>query len=254
MHFLSTLWHGLWIARVGLEAVLLMLLVRRRFYLQFPMFSLFIAWAVLQGTTLVTMDFTSNGPIYYWTYVRCAIVDDSLGFAVIYELFRRVLRDYPVLSSTGRSLYRWAIFVLIMAALIFARTAPPAGQGKLISTVYELQSTVRLLQCGLLAFLFVFVQSFHLSWRNRALGIALGFGISASVSLALAAIRSQIETISPDETKNILNLVSQMGDICGVAVWIAYVAAREKMSGPKIVTLPEHDMGSWNRELRRLLP
>jgi len=255
MPFLSRLWHVIWILRVGLEAILLMILVRRRFYEQFPVFSLFTAWAVIQGATLLAMDRGASGESYYQTYVVGAVGGAILSFGVVYELYRRILRDYPLLSAVGNSLYRWAVLLLVATGLLLAWAAPAAGEGKLIATFYILQRTARLLQCGLLVFLFVFARSFNLSWRDRAFGIALGFGITATVSLANATIRSQIETISPTQSKDILNLISQVSDAVAAGIWIAYALARKGAGraspGPP---LPRHDLESWNQELRRLLP
>jgi len=120
--------------------------------------------------------------------------------------------------------------------------------------LYTLQRTSRLLQCGLLVFLFLFARSFHLSWRNRAFGIALGFGITATISLVNASIRSQIETPSPTDAKNILTLISQVGDVAAVGVWMAYSRARETMAQVPSGPFPSHDLQTWSQELRRLLP
>lgn len=257
MHFLSLLWHGVWIARIGLQAILLAIMVRRKIYRKFPAFLLYIAWAVVSGSTLVIMLYGgfATGREYYQAY-RIDIAGGAvLSFCVLYELFERTLRDYPVLSDVGNSLYRWVALVFMGIAVFLAWSVPAMGSGKLLASFFVLQRSARLLQCGLLIFLFVFVRSFHLSWRNRAFGIALGFGISATVSLALAAIRAQIEPVFSNPAKEALRLTGQVGDLCAVGVWIWYLLLRESAAGQvPPPTLPDDDLGPWNRELRRLIP
>jgi hypothetical protein len=260
MHFLSFLWHVAWYCRIGLQAILLVILVRRDFYWQFPCFFWYTAWGAAHSMALVAM----TGAKYYQIYRVGAAGDAALTFAVLYELFRRILRDYPALSMVGNSLYRWTTLLFIVIALGLAWSAPAAGPGKLMATFFVLQRTVRLLECSLLVFLFIFARSFGLSWRNRAFGIALGLGISATVSLATAAIRAQIEparsstTASMATFNNTLKLAGQVGDLSAVALWIAYFLARESAPQipPSLVPPPDlpPDLGSWNQEIRKLVP
>ena len=51
-------------------------------------------------------------------------------------------------------------------------------------------------QCGLLVFLFLLSFYFGLPWRNHVFGIALGFGLFASIELVASAVRSQIGTLA----------------------------------------------------------
>lgn len=252
MHFLSLLWHDMWIARIGLQAILLAILVRRNFYRQFPVFVLLTAWEVMRSITLLVLSLERLGGDYYQVYLFGSAVDALLSFAVLCELLRYILRNYPVLSSLGNSLYRWTTVLLLVVALALAWSAPP--NGKLMSTFYVLQRTVRLLQCGLLVFLFAFARSFVLSWKSRPFGIALGFGIAAFVSLAISAIRAEVEPKTVTMMTDALTFISQVSDLSAVGVWMGYFLAREPTVEHAPPTLPADDLQSWNRELRRLLP
>lgn len=261
MNSLSLLWHVLWISRICLQAILLAVLVRRKFYREFPAFVLFTGWAVARGVALLAMAVLAmiyanfvSGSEYYQAYRIGAAVDAALSFAVLYELLKHILGEHPVLSGVGSSLYRWAILLLIVIALALAWFVPSTGPGSLMAKFYVLQRTARLLQCGLLVFLFVFARSFGLAWRSRAFGIALGFGVSATLSLAAAAIRTQIEPVPWNRTQDILTLIGQVSDFSGVLVWMACLLTRESTDRVQAGALPEHDLQSWNQELRRLLP
>jgi len=250
------LWHRIWLTRIGLHIVLLTALIWRKYYRQFPAFVFYTAWQVLQSGTLAVIVFGHIwGRAYYQIYLAGAAVECILSFAVIYELLKIIVRDYPVLSGVGSSLYRWTALLLILVGLTLAWYVPATGPGKVMATFSLLRRTVRLGQCGLLAFLFLFARSFGLSWRSRAFGIALGFGVSAAVSLTTSAIKVRIIPEGWTRTHDILTLIDQLGDLTGVLIWLAYLLPKHiKGPPPPSSPLPVKDMESWNREIQRLLP
>lgn len=255
MH-LRFLWHSAWLTRIGLQGVFCAVLIWRRFYREFPWFLLFTAAAVIQSVILAAMVFGHlvSGRAYFDTYRIGISVETALCFAVLYELLKRIIRDFPVLSGVSGSLYRLAAVSLMLMALVLAWYAPATAPGKYMASFFVLQRTSRLLQCGLLIFLFVFARSFGLSWRNRAFGIAFGFGVSAAMSLINATIRVRIQPVSWNRTDDILTLMSQLGDLAGVLIWMAYLLPKETKGNSPPPTLPKTDLEAWNRELRRLVP
>src|SRR5208282_4043464 len=155
----------------------------------------YTGFEVLQFVVLLAMRYSSSvsGGEYYYAYALGSAISAGLRFGVIYEVFAHVFRDYPALSGLGRTLFRWAAIVLLLLALGLAWLAPAEGVGHLMVMVDVLNRSVSILQCGLLLFLFLFSGYFALSWRSYAFGISLGLGIYASMDLAVASIRSQIE-------------------------------------------------------------
>ncbi len=258
MYFLYKFWHALWTVRVALQAILLVVLVRRRVYRQFPIFLAYTAWQVVIGSLLVLLDYVNfswAGYYYYEIYRIDTAGWAILGFCILYELFDNLIGDYPVLRSTGSSLYRQTVLFFLAIALALAWYAPAYSAEALMPNFSVLQRSVRLLQCGLLIFLFVFARSFGLSWKNRVFGIALGFGIAGTVSLVMAAVHVHMTVVTgPTIPKTIMELVNQTGDLSAVVVWMVYVLAPESKRIDVFPTLPDDNLQSWNRELRRLLP
>jgi len=60
----------------------------------------------------------------------------------------------------------------------------------LIQAITTLQRSVRMVQCGLILFLLLFSRFLGVSKRQQSFGIALGFGLFASVELILIALNS----------------------------------------------------------------
>src|SRR5579863_4461761 len=191
---LSSLGRDLNIVRPLLEAVLLGVMTWRKFYRIFPIFFLYVGQAVLQSLLLKAMIHASfvTGPQYYYAYTSGVALAEALSFAVVYEIFTHTFVDYPALRGLGQTLLRWASVLLLLVAIGLAWLAP--GNGQLMSSVYVVVWTISILQCGLLVFLLLFSRYFRVSWRSHTFGIALGFGIIASLNLATYAIRARIET------------------------------------------------------------
>lgn len=251
MHFLlRPLFYYLWIAPHILLGVVLLVLIRRRLYQQFPIFVLYTVFELVQFTVLLAVfihfrSLTDNR--YRGAFALGTAISTGLRFGIIYEIFTEVFRNYNALSESGRIWLRRATIILLLIGVALAGTHGNGADGFLL-VVPILDRTVSLMQCGLLMFLFLFSRYFALSWRNCAFGIALGFGILASWELANSAIRSQIGVGS-----YLLDNLGMAIYHCCVLIWIFYLAAPERSIDHRPPRPPENNLEVWNEELQRLL-
>jgi len=251
---LSWFWHSLWIVCPLLQVVLLALMLWRKWFTVFPIFALYIGYKVLQAIVLMVMNYAPlvTGEQYFTAYAAGRALATVLTFGVIYEIFKHVFRDYPALRSLGTILFRWIAVTLMLLTIVLAWLAPGTGAGQLMSKFYVIERTVSMLQCGLLIFLLLFSGYFSLSWRSHTFGLALGFGVYASMNLAAYAIRARIEPAAANSTTDLMTVITGAVYLCSVLVWMAYLLAAERVPAvPRM--LPSHDLESWNDELRRLL-
>jgi hypothetical protein len=255
MPLVSLLWHLLWFVQVGLHVSLLLVLIQRRSYQRFPLFVSYITWKALNGVVLLGMNYAPfiDGNQYFAALVVARTVDAVLAFAMISEIFKRLVSSYPVLRDFGIALFRWGTIVLLMIVIALAWFAPAEGQSHIMSGFYVLERTVSAVLCGLLVLLFALPRFVGLVWRSQAFGIALGLGILATISLATSAIQSQIEPIARNQTNEIMELFNQAKYFCSGLVWMAYLLAPERESQIVVKALPENELETWNQELRRLL-
>jgi hypothetical protein len=255
---LSPLFYYLWVAPHCLLAVVLLLMIRRRLYQQFPLFLSYTAFELLQFTVLLAL-YLHTGSLadvrYRGAFLFGAAISGALRFGIIYEIFVEVFRNYDALRDLSKVLFRCATVILLLIGVALASTHGSGSDGFLL-IVPILDRTVRFMQCGLLLFLFLFSRYFGISWRNYAFGIALGFGILASLELVDYAIRSQIVAGS-----YLLDYLGMATYHCSVLIWIFYLVAKEPQEPsepPKPrdrieKKLPEHDLEAWNQDLERLL-
>lgn len=252
--FVRLLWHCIWFAQAGLHFVLAWLLIHRKFFRLLPVFVVYVIWVASLSAILLWMNYSPfvSGSLYWAVYSLEVTGSTALRFAILYELFRRVLSGYPTLHKSGFDLLRWSIIFLIAVAIVLAWLAPAGGAGRLMAMVYALERTANVLLCGLMIFLFVLASYFRLSWRSHVFGIALGFGVMAACSLGIYAIRSQIEPLARNVSTDVLDLMTQGATLCSVLIWIGYVLAPERKP-PAVRRLPDHNLETWNQELERLL-
>src|ERR1700687_516015 len=101
---LSPLFYYLWVAPHILLAVILVLMVRRRLYKQFPIFLLYSAFELFQFAILLAV-FIHTGSLsddrYRGAFSLGTAISAALRFGIIYEIFTEVFRNYNALSELG---------------------------------------------------------------------------------------------------------------------------------------------------------
>jgi hypothetical protein len=252
---LASLWHSLWTARLLLQTLLLAWMMARGCYRQFPFFVVYTGEAV--GLTIVLKAMISSpsatGRDYFIAYTVGNVLAALLSFFVIHEIFQHALGDYPAVRKLGTGLFRGTTIFLLLAGVVMAWLRPAAELELLMSKLDQVKLTVSVMQCGLVIVLLLLARNIGLSLRGRTFGIAFGFGILASVDLAVFAFRPHVESMKATAITDLLNVITLAAALCSVAVWTAYFLWSETETDAPSRPLPDHDLESWNQELRRLL-
>lgn len=250
MYAHSFLWHYLWLAPHALQIVIAIVMVRRHMVRGFPVFFTYTVFQIVEEGTLFILDHSAAiRPLTYWYahWVGLA-VDAPLRFAIIAEIFSRVLGNYPGLRRLSGILFHGAAVVLLFAAIVVAARAPEDGTRHIISRIHVFDLSVSVMQSGLLLLLVGFSSYLGLSARNFAYGIAFGLGIFASVDLAAETLRVWTGSIAGVT----FDLVTMATYHCCVVIWLVYLLAPETAGRP-VRKLPANNLEQWNAELQRLL-
>jgi hypothetical protein len=247
----SWLRYYLWIAPHVLLIAVLVAMFRRKLHRQFPIFFTYTAFEILQFLTLFVAEYlpSVSRKQYYMMFSFGSAISTILRFGILYEVFVHVFRNYPALDRSARVSFRWAAIILLVAAIAFSLGKSGDHVDRMLSVVSVFDRTFSIVQCGLLLFLFLFSRYFSISWKSHAFGIALGFGIFASVELATSAIRSQVGVSG----NQILDFVTMGTYHLCVLIWLFYMLAREQPPKYNSKDLPDHDLDTWNHELQRLI-
>jgi hypothetical protein len=176
-----------WLAGPLLQITLLIFMVRRRVSGVFPRFFSYILFQTLKSACLfvVYRYFPEN---YFYAYWVGNVLSVIFTVAVMEEILRSLFREYGGVQILGTTIFRWSCGLLFLLAILGAWSSSEAGGDRVVATVLAFDRSVRLMQLGLFLLLMVLCRIFINCSRQQVFGIALGFGIFASVELILVSV------------------------------------------------------------------
>ena len=120
--------------------------------------------------------------MYFYTFWICEAIGIVLGLAVVREIFTNIFSPHAALRKLATLIFRVAVVALILLACgaIYEQSgnARSIANGVLLAT-----EATRIVELGLIMFLFLSSSAFGLHWRQNEFGIALGLGTCAAVEL-----------------------------------------------------------------------
>jgi hypothetical protein len=244
------LFYVLWIGPHVFQLGILIFLVKRSLWRQFPVFASYTAFGICEFIELFLVSKLSPSyPTYFKLYGLGLAVTTALRFGIVSEIFAHVFGSRASLRHVQKPLFRWTTVGFLSIAFFLAIYTHRADVDPRWFVVHVLDRSASIIQCGLVLALFLFSFYLDLSWSRVDFGITVGLGILCSLELALAAIRSQIGS----SAHLALDLVSMGTYLCCVLIWLLYLAVPERSPAYVARGLPESDLEVWNQELERLL-
>jgi hypothetical protein len=175
-----------WLAGPLLQITLLFFMVRRQISGVFPRFFSYILFQTLKSACLfvVYKYFPENYFYAYWVGNALSVI---FTVAVMDEILRKLFREYGGVQILGTTIFRWSCGLLLLLAILGAWSSSEAGGDEVVAAVLTFDRSVRLMQVGLFLLLMLLCRIFRHCSRQQVFGIALGFGIFASVELILVS-------------------------------------------------------------------
>jgi hypothetical protein len=222
-----------WLAGPLLQVTLLIVMVRRSLQTVFPRFFSYILYQTLKSACLfvVYRCFPDNYFEAYWTGNAISVL---FSVVVMDEILRNLFKEYGGIQIVGTTIFRWSCGLLILIAIIGALSSGETSGDKVQAAVFAFERSLRLMQVGLFLLLMLLCRIFRNCWRQQVFGIALGFGVFASVELILVSFvmwngRDHAATIS---------LLKSSAYIAVTFIWIGYLRQQ-----PQLVPRVEAIMG-----------
>ena len=240
---MSPLQYVLWLLAPVCQIFLMIFMLRRKLRAEFPFFFTYTVFQVISFAVLyVIYHFAFAEYFYaYWTYTGLSVV---LGFLVIQEVFSYAIRPYAGLRDLGKLLFRWVGVLMVLVGSLVAMSSTSMNFRNIVYAVVDLERGVRLMQCGLLLFIFVCSSYLGLTWKNFASGIALGYGTFAASELVVYSLRVQLG----GSAQQALGIVTSVAYCLSVMIWLGYSAmpetARQRVHN-EVVYRPIFDR--WNQ-------
>ena len=230
----------LWCAQPLLQGAVAVVLWRRKMHKVFPVFFTYILAQIAIFAITFPLRSADQYEWYFYTYWTGAAVSALLSFRVIHEVFLDVFRPYDMLKDLGTVLFKWTGLVMLLVSVVVAFSNSAHGD-PLSQGVMLLQRSVRMVQCGLILFLLLFSQFLGVSRKQQSFGIALGFGLLASVELILLALNA-----GGYLHQQPMNLTNALMFNVAIVIWMVYAVAR---SSARSVTSNHLQTQRWERSL-----
>jgi len=177
----------LWFFAPTIQLGVLVAMYRRGLHREYPSFFNYI---ILQAASdpILAVLMKSSYAFYYWGYWISAALSALVSFAVLQEIFKSAFRPYEALRDLSVILFRWSALVILLVAGMWAISSIRTDQVDMLrNSIFLVDRSIRLMQCGLVFFLLLFSEYLGISRRSMLFGIALGFGLFASVSMLVSA-------------------------------------------------------------------
>jgi len=231
MNWLS---YGSWLAGPVLQITLLTFMVRRKFHRGFPRFFSYIAFQILKtGCLFVAYRYFPDSYFdLYWTGNAVSVL---FAIAVMDEILRHLFEEYGGIQILGLTIFRWSCGLLFLLAIIGAISSAEGNEDRIVAAVFSLDRSMRLMEVGLFLLLMLLCRLLKNCWRQPVFGIALGFGIFASLELILVSF----VMLKGDGHAGTISLVKSAAYNVVTLVWIAYLRQQ-----PELVPRVEPALGA----------
>jgi hypothetical protein len=218
---------------------------------QLPIFLGYVVFQLVQFSVLFTIFLhTPYRPdIYKWTLVVGEGVSSILELGVIYELSNELLFS----RSTPGLLLRRALQVILALLVLGAAIGSGAFSGisvrRVVNIFQMINFSSNLIEAGMVLTLFIFARALRISWHSWVAGVALGFGVSASINLVSAALRAEWG----ERAWVAVDLMQMASFHMCVVIWLVYLFLADRPPQFPDGKLKVSDMELWDQELQRMV-
>ena len=225
----------IWLVGPVLQITLLVLMIQRRLHVVFPRFFSYIVFQVVKSGVLfgIYRYYHQNYFDAYWTGNAISVL---LSVTVMDEILHSLLESYGGIQRLTSLIFRWSCGLLLLLSIVNAFSTQQSSSDRVISIVLAFDRSVRVMQCGLFFLLLVLTRLLRNCWRQNVFGIALGFGLFASIELILVTIVMQFG----DRGAAVISLIKSAAYNGVTLLWVMYLC-RSTESMPVLVVSPRTD-------------
>lgn len=216
--------------------------LQRRFpamgaYLALRLISAPVLYGVLSGYQVAHIEVCY--PIYFFGYWAIYIASAVLLFFICIEVFRSALSALPGLMKFGIVIFRWTVLASVIVTFS-SMSFVHRGLMLIPDIANALMRSVSILELCLLAFLCLSMNALHLSVRDMAFGISLGFGLMSANDFVTVSLISHSSLLTSP-----LQFAYQSVILATVGMWTAYCALPEPARKPLVMPV-NSTIYRWN--------
>ena len=179
---------SVWWSTNALEALLLVRAVRGDFFRKYPIFYIYLSY-VLFESFLRFCFYVFKPDLYPSVYWFSQYVSVTIGYGVVWEIFRQALANYPGAGRVARTCLL-TIFILVLCKVFLnALSGPVYSPAK---TTADLERYLRVVQAILLMTIVGLVAYYVIPMGRNLRGIILGYGFFLGLTVMRLALRSHL--------------------------------------------------------------
>jgi len=207
-----------WLVGPLLQLTLLIFMLRRKLQAVFPRFFSYIVFQIVKSVILFGIYRYDHENYFdaYWTGNAISVL---LSVTVMDEILHNLLKQYGGIQKLTSLIFRWACGLLLLLSIVNAYSSQQTGPDRVISAVLAFDRSVRVMQCGLFFLLMILCRLLRNCWRQHVFGIALGFGIFASIELMLVSIVTHFS----DGGVAVVSLIKSAAYNAVTLLWVMYL-------------------------------
>lgn len=242
------------VAGVVLQGALAVVLLGRKAWKRYPLFTGYALFSFVSGMMLYFLQKRTLTVFFYSYWIEEAVAM-CLGFAVVYEVFKNLFSTHQALLKLAGVIFRWTATALLCLGIVVILVQSPGAahlsKGVLVSkAVLVLEEATRVVEVGLLMFLFGASAAFGLHWKQAEFGIALGLGLYVAVHLATVTLRSQL---GAQQAWHVMDAVNILAFDSSLLVWLGYLLAPEGVTSTAGEVPKRAQLEQWNQAVMELI-
>jgi hypothetical protein len=234
-----------WVGCIVLQLLLALVLLVKKTWRSYFIFSAYVFFNLFEAAALYLVF--RKTVVYLYVFWICEAVGILLSLAVVREIFSHLFSPHPALRKLATVIFRVvAVALLVLAGgVLYAQSGDARGISNAILLVDE---ATRIIEVGLVMFLFLSSSAFGLHWRQNLFGIALGLGMVAAVELVTVTFVGRVSPI----VAQVISLIRMSSFGVSLLIWIGYLLMPERAS--TTVEVPHRaQLEQWNQAVMELI-
>lgn len=179
---------ALWWTGNALLALLLLRSLIGGFFGKYPLLFVYVSY-VLVRSLLCFYIFVFHPTVYQFFYWYTEFLTVSLGYCVVWEIYRQVLGDYPGVVRVAQAILA-SVFLAVMARVLSNRLG--GSVGPLNQTTVALERDLRVVQTVLLLVIVLLILYYAIPVGRNVRGILSGYGFFVGTSLLQLTLREHL--------------------------------------------------------------
>jgi Na+-driven multidrug efflux pump len=185
--------------------------------------------------------------MYGYAFLVCEAIGIFLGLAIVREIFTNVFSPHPALRKLATVIFRVVViaFIVLGCGVVYTQSGDARGVGHAILLA---EKATRIVEVGLIMFLFLSSSVFGLHWKQNVFGIALGLGMFAAVELINVTLIGHVSTT----TAQAFSLGRSISFCASLMMWAGYLLVPEQTAST--AEIPKRaQLEQWNQAVMELI-